>query len=172
VLTKSEKEPSIKLREPTDRRLLLFIVPIFLLVAVTGLVDQLTETFGLAGAIFISLILMMPVGFLFVRGVVAGVRVSERGLTVVNLFKTYQFDWTQIQRFEFGYPEAWVWTWSPVAVLRDGTRIQLMPIQAPQPITRPKNTFDMQAVARLEAFHAAALRNGGTLPREAFLSAG
>jgi hypothetical protein len=51
-----------------------------------------------------------------------------------------------------------------------GWRIQLMPTQAPQPLTRPKNTYDKQAVARLEGFHAAALENGGTLPFEVIAS--
>lgn len=167
---KSRAKTRIRLREPTDWYLIPFVTVVVLFTA-QAVVGELVDAGGVILGVAIGCVLLAPAVFCFVRALMQGVFISDRGLTVVNLFKTYEFDWTQVQHFEFGYPEAWIWTWSPVAVLTDGTRIQLMPIQAPQPITRSKNTFDKKAVARLEAFHAAAIENGGILPPEAIASA-
>lgn len=165
-----QDDPRIRLREPTDR-FGLWLAPLFVSFAFFAGISKLMDGFDVTVSLLIGGILFAPATYFVVRGLRLGVYVTVEGLVVVNLFKTYRVKWSRIKRFDYGYPDALVWRWSPVAVLDDDSLVQLMPIQAPQPLTRPKNAFDRESVAALERFLEISSQNGGTIPEETIVDA-
>lgn len=79
------------------------------------------------------------------------VAASESGLKIVNPLHSFDVPWSEIESFELGYPEAWVWTWFPVLVDRAGRRIPMPAIQSPNPMTRPKNNYGAKAADALRS---------------------
>jgi hypothetical protein len=151
----------IRLREPTDDFLLKSLVPFALLILACGPLGGWGNV-----SVFVNIAawaVLGVCGFLLIRSWRIGVYVHQNGIKICNMRLHRSCEWSEIESFSIGYPEARSWKWSPVATLTDKTRIPMIGIQAPQPWTRPSNDFAERAVAQLQSLLAIAQANGGVL---------
>ena len=85
---------------------------------------------------------------LAVRGWKAAIYVDNKGITIVNLFRTHRFAWAEIDGFVIGLHRVVSFPTSVVR-LRSGREIRVPSISPPNPGTRPNNREAQNIVAAL-----------------------
>jgi hypothetical protein len=158
----------LRLREPTDGALVPVVIAVGAAIFVAFIVANLSAPIWLLFLASVFLAGILVVGWLFIR---IGVYVGQGGLHVVNAFRSSTVAWQDIAKFGIGFPEARLWTWSPVLETVSGERVQMMGIQAPQPWTRPKNDYAARTVALLERLLSDARINSGEITLQALQEA-
>jgi hypothetical protein len=100
--------------------------------------------------------------FSLLRGARAGVFVIRGGVRILNPFRTTFVPWSRIARFSLR-------RWGPFplmghADLTDDSSIHIFGIEAPNPLTRPRNQSAQKLIAELDAVRK--LAQSGRLGRE------
>jgi len=90
-----------------------------------------------------------PVFWLAIRSARAGVRVDDEGAHIMNVVRTIHVPWHEIVRFSIGSHGMLPKT--GIVDLRGGERIAIWGIQAPNPVTRPKNRSAERLIEALNA---------------------
>jgi Bacterial PH domain len=108
--------------------------------------------------------LISAIAFLFAilswRGANAAVYAEQHGVRVVNPLRTELVNWSEIERFTLGRYGPWPHV--GLIELRNGSRRHIFGIQAPNPLTRPKNRGAQILVEQLNQELAA--KRGPRLP--------
>lgn len=91
------------------------------------------------------------IAFLFIilswRGARAAIYAEEHAVRVVNPLKTELVSWSEIERFSLGRYGPWPHV--GLMELKNGSRRHIFGIQAPNPLTRPKNRSAQNLVEQL-----------------------
>lgn len=83
-------------------------------------------------------------------------------------WKSYEFTWSQIDEIAFGLPDAPLLDQVAVVVLKDGERVPIHSLYAPNQFTRPGNDSAQLKTSELQRAKDIADHNQGVIPNEYF----